>query len=780
MRKVLFYIGLIFFFFMVSFEAKAAEYRSPYLQPRKKDLPKARPRPKFEPGKTPVHLVADTMHYNSETGVYTARGNVVIKQLDQTLKADYVEFNSKTQVARANGHVVYKEEGGDNLVCNYLELNMGTKEGFAKEGKVFYQKENVYLNGSNIERLGEHQYRITDGEITSCDGKKPAWKIKCKKIDITLEGLAKAKDATFKIKDYPVAYFPYFAYPALIKRQSGFLTPSFGTSTTDGISFNNAYYWAISPNTDATFNLDLASKKGVGVGGEYRYTTSETSTGRFYGYFIDESSSYQRDKYSDLLDRGQDRWDIVYEGKKDFDPTFFARAKIDVVSDREFYHDYGKQTDLSSSEVTQSSAFLTKHWENFSLTGAAAYNYSLLEYPNDYPANTPQKITNTTLQRYPEIMLAGLPIMVPHTPLYFSLDSDYAHFYRDEGMETPSDPIRLTQQGDRFRFDPQIMLPLSVMKDFFSQTEAGFLQTSYFGTSDNQGLDNTRGLFHVSSDLSTKLMKVYDLGSGDKLRHTIEPEIIYEYIPARNQNDLPQYDEFDNIAEENRVALAVTNRLVSKSSAAGGVSSTKEILFLRLGQYYDLTTSNDPFSDFFLELRSQPLSWMRLKSNLAYDIYDQRFDTLNGSINFDDKRKDSLGLEYRYTPKRNQDSSDPLKPIGQPNDLAGYELFNGGGISKIDTLAGTQFVTESIEEFDTRLQLVLTQTTSLFFQNRNDLQSQKILETLFGIDYHPQCWGTIISCLMRPATEGRDKEKRIMFEFYLKGIGKVVGVSQTQ
>ena len=257
MRKVLLYIGLIFFFFIVGFEAKAAEYRSPYLQPRKKELPKPKPRPKFEPGKTPVNLIADTMSYNNETGVYTARGNVVIKQLDQTLKADYVEFNKNTQVARANGHVDYREEGGDNLVCNYLEMNMGTKEGFAKEGKVFYQKENVYLNGSNIEKLGEKQYRITDGEITTCDGKKPAWKVKCKQIEVTLEGLAKAKDATFKIKDYPVAYFPYFAYPALIKRQSGFLTPSVGTSTTDGIRFDNAYYWAISPNTDATFNLDL-------------------------------------------------------------------------------------------------------------------------------------------------------------------------------------------------------------------------------------------------------------------------------------------------------------------------------------------------------------------------------------------------------------------------------------------------------------------------------------------------------------------------------------------
>ena len=78
------------------------------------------------------------------------------------------------------------------------------------------------------------------------------------------------------------------------------------------------------------------------------------------------------------------------------------------------------------------------------------------------------------------------------------------------------------------------------------------------------------------------------------------------------------------------------------------------------------------------------------------------------------------------------------------------------------------------------MELVLTQTTNLFFQNRNDLRNQKTLENLFGIDYHPQCWGTIISCRMLPKTEGRDKETRIMVEFYLKGIGKVAGIQQTQ
>jgi len=721
---------------------------------------------KFEPGKVPVYLTADKMDYNHKTKTYTARGRVVIKRLDQTLMADYVEYNYNTQVARANGNVVYNEEGGDNLVCEYLEMNLQTKEGFVKEGKIFYQRDNLYLNGKNIEKLGENRYRINEGEITTCDGKRPVWKFTCKKVEITLEGLAKAEGAKFEIKNIPVAYFPYLIYPAKTKRQSGFLTPSVGSSSTEGIRFDNAYYWAISPNSDATFDLDVATKKGVGFGGEYRYINSETSNGKFYGYYIEEKDSYRREKYSEYFDRDKDRWNIIYEGEKDFDPTFFARAKVDFVSDRQFYHDYGSETYRRTAEKTQSSAFLTKHWEFFNLTGKVEYNYDLLEH-HELPPDDLLKDNKLTLQRYPQVLLTSIPYSLPHLPLYFYLDSDYNHFYREKGQKEDSTHFLFTREGDRLEVDPHLLLPLSLRENFFFLTDFGFRQTSYFNASDDEGLDDSRGLFHLASSLSTKFMKIYEISSRTKLRHTIEPEVIYTYIESGNQNDLPRYDELDRIPEENRIALAFTNRFITKSYLPGGLTSTREFLFLRFGQYYDLDLSRDPFSDFFLELRTQPISWLYLKSNVAYDVYDSEFDLLNGKIRFENPRKDYLELEYRYT------KSDKFSTTPSPfSYLAGIELLRGG-MGKIDSLAGVQYFIQGLEEVDARVRLGLTQSTSLFLQNRRNLSEQKTLETIFGVDYHPQCWGTILSCRILPKTEGRDRETRIMFDFYLKGVGTV-------
>lgn len=674
----------------------------------------------------PFHLTADTVTYKRETGIYTAKGNVEITQTNRLLKADYIEFDYRNQLAQAQGNVQYTEDA-DTLKCGFLILNMETREGIVKDGDLFYSKENFYLNGKHIEKRGENRYRITDGEFTTCDGKKPAWKFVCKEVDVTLEGLAKVKGATFKIKDVPVFYFPYFLYPAKLKRQSGLLLPNVGNSSTEGASINNAYYWAISPSSDATAYLDLATKKGVGYGGEYRYIRSETDYGRFYGYFTEERDKYRDEEYSALLDRSKERWNVFYEGKKDFNDDFFARVKADLVSDRQYYKDYGDRygnsSTVRSSERTETTAFLTKHWPGFSMVGDVEYNYDLLE-DND-----------PTLQRYPQLLFTAVPRAIGPTPLYATMAGSYSNFAREEG-----------QEGDRIDFDPSLLLPLRLGKNFLLQSRAGFRQTNYFATSDDEGLDDNRGLFHFNSELSTKFMRVFGRKGSlrPRYRHTVEPALIYTYVPDEGQEDLPLYDQADRLREQNRITLALTNRFMGKYFRPDATSWERELLFLRIGQYYDATTSNNPFSDFFLELRTRPHPYWYVKTKADYDVYEEELEAFSTLLYFQDRRKDYASVEYRFT---NQ------------------------GPFYIDPFSDLEFIGDEIEEIDTRLGLALTQQFGLFFENRHT--TSRTLETLFGFDFHPQCWGAAFKYRIRPGTEGRDRENRFWLEFYLKGIGKV-------
>ena len=67
-------------------------------------------------------------------------------------------------------------------------------------------------------------------------------------------------------------------------RSTGFLMPTYGTSTFRGKAISNAFFWAINRSQDATFLHDWYSQTGQGVGAEYRYLAAPGSEGqlRFY------------------------------------------------------------------------------------------------------------------------------------------------------------------------------------------------------------------------------------------------------------------------------------------------------------------------------------------------------------------------------------------------------------------------------------------------------------------------------------------------------------------
>ncbi len=63
----------------------------------------------------------------------------------------------------------------------------------------------------------------------------------------------------------------FFGFPIGNQRRSGFLTPSFGLSSTLGTDIRTPYYWNIAPNYDYTISPRVMSKRGVLLGNELRY-----------------------------------------------------------------------------------------------------------------------------------------------------------------------------------------------------------------------------------------------------------------------------------------------------------------------------------------------------------------------------------------------------------------------------------------------------------------------------------------------------------------------------
>ena len=85
-------------------------------------------------------------------------------------------------------------------------------------------------------------------------------------------------------------YLPVFYYPIQEDdRATGFLIPTYGSSTLKGQMLSNAFFWAIGRSHDATIYHDWMSKAGQQLGGEYRYVLGPGSQGDSRFSWLDEN-----------------------------------------------------------------------------------------------------------------------------------------------------------------------------------------------------------------------------------------------------------------------------------------------------------------------------------------------------------------------------------------------------------------------------------------------------------------------------------------------------------
>lgn len=225
----------------------------------------------------PVLFAADEVQYDQELGLFIAKGHVELNQQDQILLADTVTYNQKTDTVIATGNVNLLEPSGDILFADYVELRDNMHDGFINDVRILLS-DRSRLVGNTARRVNGTRIEIRRGIYSPCDlckddpSRPPLWQIKAEQVvdDKELQ-IVEYRDADLEIDGFPTLYFPYLSHPdPSVKRQSGFLAPSFGGSSSYGFRADIPYYWAISPDKDATFRPIFTTQGGVVADGEYR------------------------------------------------------------------------------------------------------------------------------------------------------------------------------------------------------------------------------------------------------------------------------------------------------------------------------------------------------------------------------------------------------------------------------------------------------------------------------------------------------------------------------
>ncbi len=693
--------------------------------------------------KVPVNIDADTMDYDNTSDVYHAQGSVVITYDGGVLTADDVEYDKNSNIATAYGNAFLKM-GEDTLAGDKIVFNVEKETGIAYKGRAFYARNHFYVRGDEIEKTGELTYKIKQPVATTCDGDNPDWEIAGSEMKVTVEGFGLMKNARLVTGNLPVFYTPFLPFPAKTKRQSGFLFPYISYSKDkDGTDIEIPYFWAISPQMDATLYSRYIEKRGLKEGVEFRYYAGEKSYGTFYGDYLGDNKHITDTAVSTGTNQ-QDfnkRWSYYLNHQTNFDSQSYLRTDLRRVSDHWYFRDFSAhnyyidhyaQTELDpfkkvpflgdeSLGSLESTVRLYKGWSNYNLTALMSSTDNLAVTNND-----------STLQKYPEITLTGIKQPLLKSPVYHEFTAVYDYFYRGAG-----------QKGHFVDVNPTFSVPFN-LSHYAKVIPQVALRETFWSREDGQTEGNsksgTRSSYNISLALSSQVSRVFDVNvqSWDKIRHEIKPEISYAYVPNVRQDNIPDY--MPAVAESNALTWGVTNTFTAKQRDAKGAYSYLEFLRVKLFQTYDIneakkniegTAERRYLSDMGTEVDFRPHQYLSFSARNQYSVYNG-WTVTNYDASISDWRGDNLTVGYRYT-------------------------------------------LNSIEEINVNLKAVITDKIDGTFISRRDQFNSRNVENTVGLVYHKQCWAVGLE-VSRSDSLGLDSrittDTRFILKLSLTGLGK--------
>lgn len=676
------------------------------------------------------------------------------------IKGDWVRFDPVENVVKVRGNASLDTEE-EQIKAEAALLDLEDHTGMLTNATLYFPEKKLLLSGETVEKTGELTYRFEDGWATKCEpreGSASPWSFGMKKAYLTAGGFAHFQHVTFRIKDYPVAYSPYFAFSTNQERKTGLLLPEFSHSGRDGAGVVVPLFLNLSPSYDATLHAGYFTNRGNFAGAEFRYVYDEESKGVF-------ALNYLRDRLDDLED--DFKQDGIYRNTRnrywfrgkidhDFDNNMVAKLDVDLVSDRDYLQEYqdGKlgfeesekrfkntfmrgfdsETTITRANVAQ----LSKAWTDVSLNGE-------LRTIND-PTDT---ASTSHLWSLPKATFDGrLPVLGRNrdatgvaalvNDVDLAWNSEYIYYWREEGVGS-----------QRLDMHPRLISPLYLTPYLETTVSAGVRETFYL-VDDNsqvsQGYDSgmmDRTLQDYNITTSTIFMRDFGVQSQgfSKLTHMVRPEVSYDYIPTKPQENYPNLDGVDRILPQNLITYRLRNDF-DFSGPSDGSESSKKFAFVNLWQSYNvmedrktisaLGGTRHPLSPVNFDLGVYPFTGFSFLYQSDLDVYGRGFTKYSLRSDYSEFEKYTLGLEYRY-------EKDAV--INQLNGDLFYRLN--------DRIAVTGDILHSFE-------------------------TDKTTEASLGLFYDPACWSLEFLFTTTP-----DNDYRFSLIFALEGIGKVLGVNQS-
>lgn len=574
----------------------------------------------------PISYAADTLTADQK-GIVTLSGHADVRMQDRQIQADSITYDRNTNDFNIRGNVHFSD--------SMVQLQ-GDSGHYGDSGGQFARAQFQFLgrpgHGSAQDLTLSPTDVITVRKIlyTSCPSGHADWDIRARELQLdTAANAGVARGAIVDFQGVPLFYLPYLSFPLSDARRSGFLFPNFGSSSRDGVILGAPWYWNIAPNQDATFTPTIYSGRGADAGAEYRFL-SGNDNGTFNGNYMPHDWDY-----------GAERSFVRVLDRLELPANTRVQADVESVSDDEYFEDFSQGVEATSTAFLPRSLALT-HRDDVWTVSLQTLDFQTID--NTLPSYERPYEEMPRLNASANWSPAGLPW------LRAGFDSEVVDFSRAacvlpgaawsgspgtaffcaENSTTQAQLINYFPDGAwvngwRLNVTPHVGLDLSGPGYFFRPSAAwDFAQyelrdvgepvlltgpaspptplyapgSPFAGASTDADPSRNLPIITVDGGLT------FDRLSNDGSRTvTLQPRVMYVYIPDREQQQLPLFDTGmpdpnlielfrpnryvgeDRIGDANEFTLGLTSELFSTASGTRYVSATiGQSVYLRAPQ----------------------------------------------------------------------------------------------------------------------------------------------------------------------------------------------------
>lgn len=754
----------------------------------------------------PFDISSPNLSFDSVANEVVADGGVAVAYETGVLEATSANINMGTSEAQLVGEVKISDVSGD-LIADYAKFNLKSGRAVLGNSEVSFEETGYRIYSEQVRKLEGDTFEFDNVKATTCDcpeeGCDP-WSITGSWGKVTKNGYGHLQNMTLRVCGVPIFYFPYVIFPAKTERQTGLLPATFGTGRNNGFEMKLPLFLALDDSADALVTGVVQTETRYGLDTEFRKIFRRGRKLHAGFTFLDESA--RGGELQGTIVEGfddptidEDRYLAFLDFSGSWEPGISLVVDGNYVSDDLVLREYNKSQigEFNDRFVTSDVVLRAALPLSMRLSISGEYNQAIVT-DDDF-----------VFQRAPEVSVSGGDTYLPFGESQYGLqliaqqNVSFVNFLRDRSFE-----------GRRSEFFHRSILPY-YYKNYLEGALEFDARATHYGlgeraieavtvaedgteTIEETGRLNSsevRFVPSIKAEIGTVVEKVYEASSlsrflldlgprsrleqAKRLKHTIEPELSYKFVPDIDQEDNPIFDSTDRLAERSVVSYGVTQRLFTRyelqdpyalgiKEVAPEVEDLKPLSSRSL--FDDSFGSSGTYSGFSGLEGLVDTGTVREVASFrvyqSYDLVEARDDLIEDRNGLSD-----LGLEFNFIPNYHFRFGAESNLDIENGGFSSYAI-RGQFLDKYGDELRVRFssVEDQLRQVESSLQLSVLERVKLGFYTRFDDLEGEFIENRVGIRLLSSCNCWYLDADIRDSTN--PNETRFGLNVTFKGLGQ--------